>query len=206
MSKKIIIFDLDGVLIDSIINMKLSWAKVMLEYKIKKNFSDYSRYIGLPFETILKKLRIKKNLKEIEFLYNEVSLENINKILLYKGVSGILNFLKKKYKIAIVTSKNKKRTKIILKKLKLNINIVISPNIKFKGKPSPDSIFEVLKISNIKKKKQAIYVGDMKTDFLTAKNAGITYIQSNYGYSNFKHKYSINCINELPMLLDRIDF
>ena len=46
----------------------------------------------------------------------------------------------------------------------------------------------------------------MKTDFLTAKNAGITYVQSNYGYSNFKHKYSINSINELPMLLDRIDF
>ena len=112
MSKKIIIFDLDGVLINSLINMKLSWARVMLEYKIKKNFSDYSKYIGLPFKTILKKLRIKNNLKEIEFIYNEVSLENINKILLFKGVSRTLNFLKKNIKLQLLLQKIKKGQKL----------------------------------------------------------------------------------------------
>mgnify|MGYP006095332755 CR=1 FL=1 len=206
MSKKIIIFDLDGVLINSINNMKFSWGKVQSKHKVKKRFSDYSRYIGLPFRTILKKLKIKKDLKEIESTYNEASIKNINKIHLYNGATRTLNILKKKYKIAIVTSKNRKRTNMILKKKKLNINLVISPNKKLNGKPSADSILEVLKMSNIKKKKEAIYIGDMKTDFLTAKNAGITYIQSNYGYSKFKHKYSINSINQLPMLLNHINF
>ena len=63
MKKKIslILFDLDGVLINSKPNMKISWNKVRKKFNIKKNFSEYSKYIGYPFFKILNKLSIKKN-------------------------------------------------------------------------------------------------------------------------------------------------
>ena len=55
--KKLIIFDLDGVLFDSKKYMEISWKNVMKTYKIKKKFIQYFKFVGLPFETILKKFK-----------------------------------------------------------------------------------------------------------------------------------------------------
>ena len=57
--KKHFIFDLDGVLFNSIDNMKYSWNKVNEENKLNVSFSKYKKYIGFPFDTILNKLEIK---------------------------------------------------------------------------------------------------------------------------------------------------
>jgi phosphoglycolate phosphatase len=57
---KLIIFDLDGVLVDSRENMLLSWQKVQILFNIKIQFKSYFKNIGLPFGSILKKLGIKK--------------------------------------------------------------------------------------------------------------------------------------------------
>ena len=110
--KKLIIFDLDGVLFDSKKNMEISWKNVMKSFKIKKNFSQYSKFIGLPFEVILENLKISKNdFNGISKFYNKISLKNQNKIKLYNNVRYTLKRLKKeKFKIGIVTSKNNIRT------------------------------------------------------------------------------------------------
>ena len=47
--KKLILFDFDGVLFDSKKNMEISWQRVMQKFQIKKNFSHYEKFIGLPF-------------------------------------------------------------------------------------------------------------------------------------------------------------
>ena len=55
-----LIFDLDGVLIDSKNNMKNSWNSVRKELKVKQSFKKYFTHIGYPFEKILNKMGIKK--------------------------------------------------------------------------------------------------------------------------------------------------
>ena len=61
MKKKILIFDLDGVLIDSKENMFLSWKQVQEKHNLKQiKFYDYFKNIGRPFNDILKILGIKK--------------------------------------------------------------------------------------------------------------------------------------------------
>ena len=95
--KKLIIFDLDGVLFDSKKNMEISWKKVMKTYKIKKKFTQYFKFVGLPFEVILKNLKISKNdFSGISKFYNKISLKNQNKIKLYNNVRYTLSRLKKK--------------------------------------------------------------------------------------------------------------
>ena len=47
--KKIFIFDLDGVLINSKKNMENSWLVVRKNFLIKKTFKDYEKFIGLKF-------------------------------------------------------------------------------------------------------------------------------------------------------------
>ena len=63
MKKKLVIFDLDGVLIDSRENMKLSWNSLNKQFNLNLKFKRYLYYIGLPFEKILKNLGIKKHFK-----------------------------------------------------------------------------------------------------------------------------------------------
>ena len=63
MKKNLYIFDLDGVLIDSKENMKMSWNYVQKIF-LNQNFDAYFSQIGKPFPKILKDLKIKKKLRK----------------------------------------------------------------------------------------------------------------------------------------------
>jgi phosphoglycolate phosphatase len=197
--KKIYLFDLDGVLINSKKNMQVSWEAVNRKYDLKVSFKDYFKLIGMPFYVILRKLKIKPtNYEKISKEYNLNSIKNIKYIKLQNGVIKTLNILKKNGKIiGILTSKEKIRTKKILKKLKIKLNLVLCPQRNLIGKPNPKQINELSKKRKVQKN-QMVYIGDMNVDKLTAKNAKIDYIHAKYGYSKkIKSKYSIKNIEDI---------
>ena len=47
LKKNFYLFDLDGVLISSINNMKLSWGTVKKKFNLKNSFKEYSKYGAL---------------------------------------------------------------------------------------------------------------------------------------------------------------
>ena len=47
---KLILLDVDGVLIDSKLNMKMSWDKLKSDNYVKKPFSEYFKRIGTSFK------------------------------------------------------------------------------------------------------------------------------------------------------------
>ena len=208
MNKKLIIFDVDGVLFNSKENMSYSWKKVKSVHKVKPDFKNYFKLVGLPFNKILLKLNIKKNLKEIEKTYRNESLRLLRKNILYPGIKKTLRSLKIKYKLAIVTSKDKTRTKKLLKEFNLKFKVIIAPSKNLKGKPYPDQILKALKLSRIKNKKNAVYVGDTKIDYMAAKNSGINYVQAKYGFrtKRFSSKNNIEKFYLLPKVLDSFNF
>ena len=53
MKLKLIVFDLDGVLINSLPNMIYSWNKVRRKFKIDNQFTEFYKFIGLEFYEIL---------------------------------------------------------------------------------------------------------------------------------------------------------
>ena len=178
----LIIFDLDGVLIDSKKNMHLSWKKVQNLFNIKIKFKSYFKNIGLPFNQIIKKLGIKNKIDKVFYEYKKESIKNFSKIRLYSGVTSTLKNLKKNYKTAIVTSKDSYRTTIILNRFNINFfDQIVCFSKKFKGKPNPDQIVKVLKSLN-QKKNRAIYVGDMLVDYKAACAAGVEFVYAKYGY------------------------
>ena len=208
MNKRLIIFDIDGVLFNSKENMNYSWKKVKSVHKVKPDFKNYFKLVGLPFNKILFKLNIKKNLKEIEKTYSNESLRLLRKNILYPGVKKTLRRLRIKYKLAIVTSKDKTRTKKILKEFNLKFKVIISPSKNLKGKPYPDQILKALKLSRIKNKKNAVYVGDTKIDYMAAKNSGINYVHAKYGFQikGLPCKHNIEKFNLLPKVLNDFNF
>ena len=126
-------------------------------------------------------------------------MENINKIRVYPNVKKVLKNLKdKKYLIGILTSKDKKRSLKILKKFQLIhfFDFIECPNKILRGKPHPDHILKVLKNFSVQPK-NVTYVGDMYSDYLTAKRAKVNFICAKYGYGNVKKTNSIEKIDEL---------
>jgi len=196
--KKHFIFDLDGVLFNSIDNMKYSWNKVNKKNKLYISFSKYKKYIGFPFNSILNKLEIKENQKKIQNEYFLFSKKNINSIKLYPKVETVLKKLKKSgKKLSIVTSKKRSNVLILLKKLKITFDFVKTENKSLRGKPFPDLINYCIKKSNIEKK-YCLYVGDMPVDLLSAKNANIDFLHAKYGFdSKLKSNKSIYKFSQL---------
>lgn len=194
----LIIFDLDGVVIDSKKNMSYAWGEVKKKHQIKMGFKKYFQYIGYPFKEILKKMKIKKNHFDIQKTFSKGSLESLDRIRLYRNIRKILlSLIRKKVKIAILTSKDKKRTLKIIKKFNLPFKILACGEENIKGKPSPLQINNLIKMFKVKKSK-VVYVGDMKVDFLLTKNAKIDFIFANYGYGKkVKANFKINKPNDI---------
>lgn len=207
MKIKLIIFDLDGVLINSKNNMRLSWNKLTRENNIDTSFDEYFKNIGIPFKKILLKIGIKKNLDKYEKQYFQNSRIFNNKIVLYKRVKKILKYLQSKYKISIITSKKKKNTLFFKNKYfhDINFSLICCPSSKLRSKPFPDLFehtFKKLKIPP----SNSVYVGDTIHDLTAAKKAKTNFIFASYGYSNriLQTKFKIQNIENLKNVLKNI--
>tara|TARA_Y100000590_G_C15215413_1_gene824170 strand:+ start:7 stop:648 length:642 start_codon:yes stop_codon:yes gene_type:complete len=203
MKKKVLIFDIDGVLLDSKKNMQLSWKAVQKKFQLNNiKFLDYFSRIGQPFEQILIQLDIKKNFKEIKECYDRNSIINKKKVIFYKNIKKEIKFLHSlNYILCIVTSKDKKRTDLLISDLKKYFKIIQCPQKNLRGKPHPDQIINVIKKLK-EKKKECVYIGDTNIDFLSAKRAKIDFIFAEWGYGiNNNYKYSLKNIQELKTLL-----
>ena len=201
MNKKgLIIFDLDGVIINSENNMRLSWTKTTYKLKIKKSFNQYRKFVGLGFFEILKKLKIDKKKHQNTFkYYNSYSLKYVKKIKVFKGIKKELKNLEKHFYLALFTSKNKSRVSKILKRENLKFKKIITLNDVIKSKPNPEGLLKIIKNFNFKKK-DIYYLGDTYHDLLTAKRAGINYYHCNWGFVKIKQKNYINKVKNLSKI------
>ena len=203
MKRKLIIFDLDGVLINSLPNMKYSMQRTNKELKIKIDFNEYKKYLGLPFEKIMKKMGVKKNVLEIKKTYSYFSKKKIKEPKINKKTIKDLKILNIKYDFAIFTSKDKKRTTKILNKYNF-LKIIITADDVVEGKPSPEGIYKILKKARIKDKKNCIYVGDSIYDYQSSKKANIDYLHASWGYD--KNLNKIEKIKKITNLLQIKNF
>ncbi len=201
--KSFLMFDLDGVVFDSKKNMELAWNETSKKFRLNIAFSLYFKKIGMPFLKILESLGIKPN-KIIYKYFKEVSLKKINTIKPYKDVLNLFRFLKKKkIKFSIVTSKDFKRSKFLLKKFKIQPNSIHCPSIRFRGKPFPDQLLYSLKKNKITAS-DACFIGDTKIDFLAAKRANVTFVFAKYGYgkNNKQYKNQITNIKQIKKFIN----
>ena len=203
LGKKVLIFDLDGVIFDSKENMRLSWSAVQDKYNLQHiKFEHYFKHIGLPFSKILKNLSIKTNINKIKKCYDEQSIKTLHKIKYFENSLNTLKFLKeKKFILAIVTSKDIIRTEKFLKNNLKLFTFVECHNKHTRGKPYPDQINKIIKKINIDKK-DFVYIGDTNIDYMSAKNAKIDFIFAQWGYGhNYNYKYKCRSIQEMKNIL-----
>ena len=180
---KAVFFDFDGVLIDSIESMRVSWETVKTEFKISTPFESYSAHIGKPFNSILGELSIEPRLwKDISKLYSNTSSRNSHLVRLMPYALDTINWIiDRRIKTGLVTSKNQQRTYELIHKFDLQFDIVVTPELTPRGKPFPEPLLYASRKLNTDPK-SALFIGDMISDMEAAKAANLKYLHFNSGY------------------------
>lgn len=181
---KLILFDLDGVIIDSKRNMEISWSAVRATFELNVPFEDYFKLIGRPFNDIMAELGLSGQADKIKSVYDVASSCRVDLIDTYENCLDVVERIKKMgHRIGIVTSKDKTRTLEIIKRFNLLFDVVECPEAKGRGKPSPDPLFRAM-LKCQRDPSETLYIGDMDIDMEAAERAGIDYIHADWGYGN----------------------
>lgn len=208
----LIIFDLDGTLVDSqkdIIN-SVNYCLRKLGLKEKKP-ELIASYIGIGREHLVREAVGSVNKDKFDKAYS-IFREHYNKHLvdttvLYLGIKNVLDYFKNKKK-TVITNRGIESSKRVLKLLGV-INYfdkIIGGDDEECRKPSPKLIQYALKELGIKNER-AIMVGDMIFDIKAAKAAGVATCAVTYGIGKIediiraKPDYIIDHIEELKNII-----
>ena len=214
MKKQLIIFDLDGTLIDTLSDIEHIFNYVLIQNGYEeRSKSFYRKNIGNGFENLLRKCLPDNYNGDFDFLANSVRdryESHLNtKTIIFDGITTVLENLKKnKIKIAVISNK-------LHSLAERSVNTYFNPyEMKVVGaeggfprKPSPDSTFHVLQYFNCLSS-DALFVGDSTVDIKTAQNANISSVGVLWGNGtkkDFKKQNSDFIVEKPQEILDILD-
>ncbi|WAP67645.1 HAD family hydrolase [Jiella pelagia] len=190
--KSLVLFDLDGVIVDSRSNMEAAWTAVMRDTGVTVPFSAYFAEIGRPFQDIMARLGLAHDGRRIEATFRRTSSLLLGETPLFDGVEPMLAAAAASgVKLGIVTSKDSARTQLVLDRLDVHFMIVMTPEERMRGKPAPDHLLYAMAMCNIDPA-ETIFVGDMESDAEAARRAGVDYAHAEWGYGERPDHYSLS--------------
>ncbi|MBI3051890.1 HAD family hydrolase [Candidatus Woesearchaeota archaeon] len=169
-----IIFDLDGVIIDTKAIMVEAFTKSYVSITGKNNppVEKFLSMNGHCLKGILNELGLPE---EMYGLFRKISIEKSQEVTLLPGIKMLLEKMKNlKSRMYILTGKEFDRTDQILTHLKINdyFDFVIGGDMLSKSKPDPEGILRIATQFN-HRPHQLISVGDAPFDILASKNANV---------------------------------
>ncbi len=188
--KKLIIFDLDGTLLDTIEDIRVTLNSVLTEYNLKpltkeevvqKTGYGAKKLVELSVGDIDKDTFEKIYLEYAKRLKN-CNNENTN---LYGGLSDVLLKLKSDgYRLAVVSNKPDDAVKAVCNDKLTSYGFdFFMGNIEGAFNPKPDKSCVEYCLNKLGvKTKEAIYVGDSEVDVETFLNAGLDGIAVSWGF------------------------
>lgn len=215
MSLKLVIFDLDGTLIDSSIDITNAINYAIEPYgvplvTVKEAISLLGEGISRLMDKVIEKEGIKadRDLMIDRFL-DYYSTHLVDNTTVYPGVREMLAHLEA-YRKAIISNKRESLSVKIVEKLGLAIHfdVIVGSDTTNDRKPSPMPVRHVLSRLGISPA-EAVIVGDSSYDIEAGKSAGIKTIAVTYGYrppeSLQGADFIINRMAELAEILRRIE-
>lgn len=171
---KAIIFDLDGVLIDSTVNVKEAFISSCRQF-VSDPESVYLQYARHPGRSISDVLNLLNLPEDIENIFVKESLLHTDKVSLIEGIYSILRRLRNKgLSLAIATSKDRIRTEAILQHLQIGalFDCIYTASDVTRAKPHPEIVLETLSCLSVEAE-SALFVGDSINDIKAGKMAGV---------------------------------
>jgi len=174
---KLIIFDLDGTLVNAYpaIIKSFNYTMEALGYFHRKD-SVIRRAVGWGDKLLLKPFIKEKDLNRAVLIYrkhHKDSLVKYSKALPF--AVRLLVYLKKKgYKLAVASNRPDRFSRILIRHLGFNkyFNYVLCADKLKTAKPHPEILFRIIKRFHLSPA-QAVYVGDMSIDAQAGSRAGV---------------------------------
>lgn len=148
MKNKVIIFDMDGVLIDSEPAYLEMNKKLFTQFGIQMDDENYSALVGMPslpmWTMLKKKYNLKNEISEFLGLEKQRMSEVLDSDIINEPIKGIVHLLdhleKEQHKLCVASSSANDNINFVLRKLELKkyFDYVISGEDVINGKPEPD--------------------------------------------------------------------
>jgi phosphoglycolate phosphatase len=188
---RVILFDLDGTLIDST-EAILDGFRYVFERFNRKYPGDEAvkKLIGLPLDVMFKNLGIKENVWDYVDAYkNRYKIISKEKTVLLPKTKEAIKEAKKFAKLGIVTTKTGVYSKELLEHFGImdNFEVLIGREDVINPKPHPEPILKALHLMNANKE-NAFMIGDTCLDMVSAKRAGVRGIGVEFEYDKKLHE------------------
>jgi phosphoglycolate phosphatase-like HAD superfamily hydrolase len=215
--KKLIIFDYDGVIMDSFPEIYSAYKIICSELnkKIPKTAEEFRNIQGNNFVDLFNNLGIKTQKEQLlagELFFREIKKTNPK---IFIGIKKVLEELQKNYLLAVITSnyQNEVEQKLWDNSLRDYFSVVLG-KVDFDPKhfSKDESIEELVKKFGLQKN-EVLLIGDRLSDYLEGTKAGLKNILLvEYGWSDRineaenKIKYSVKSPLEILDAIKAINF
>ncbi|MGI5183691.1 HAD-IA family hydrolase [Dactylosporangium sp. CA-152071] len=177
-----VVFDLDGVLVDSFDVMREAFAVAYAEVvgAGPPPFEEYSRHMGRYFPDIMAMMGLPGAMEE-PFVRESYRLAH--RVRVYDGVPEMLGELRaNRIRLAVATGKSGSRARSLICILQLHdyFDAVVGSDEVPRPKPAPDIVLEALRRIDVAPE-AAMMVGDAPTDLASAQAAGVVAVAATWG-------------------------
>ena len=189
--KQLIIFDLDGTLLNTIADLANSTNYALSQLGINAHpLESFNTFVGNGIRKLFERalpvtVRTPEMVEKVRSLFiPHYDIHNIDKTTIYPGITELLTTLQDRgIKIAVASNKYQKASEKLMKHY--------FPNIQFCGilgqregipvKPDACIVNEILKIADAPAE-SVLYVGDSGVDMQTAKNGQVESVGVTWGF------------------------
>lgn len=178
-----VIFDMDGVLVDSMKYHIKSWKQAFEQFQLKTSEQELALYEGMQYMETISLISQNNGVvlpeKSKEQIYREKKriLSETYEIEMYDNIIEILEYLKKKQmKLAVVTGSNKEFAhNIIEHNFKDIFDVIITSSDTTQGKPHPEPFQKAISELNLNLD-EVLVVENAPLGVESAKQAGVRVI------------------------------
>ena len=188
---KIILFDLDGTIIDSTEAILESFGKAYSTFGVTvPDEEEIKSLIGLPLDVMFVNLGVEESeaMKYVQAYKEHYKTIHTEKTVLLPRAKEAIEFAHTMAKIGIVTTKTSEYSRILLEHFDLMqyVDVLIGREDVEHPKPDPEPVNKALRALDHRYGQVAYFVGDTESDMLAAEEAGIAGIGVLCGYMDKK--------------------
>lgn len=211
---KVVVFDLDGVLMDSIKWIGDAFKYALKEEGLKFNKKIYVTTSGQNLEEVYKRMvkvaHSNVDANKLVKLHREWQSKNFGEVKPFPNAKKSVRWASKNYTLAMWTGRGRKFAEKQLKKYGLEKYFkvkVYADDVKH-SKPHPEGLLKILRVLKTKPS-ETVLVGDAINDMIAGRAAKVIRVAALYGAAGNKLRgmapYYIKRIDELPKILSRIE-
>ena len=187
---KLFIFDLDGTLLNSLIDIAEAVNEVLTRFDLPTHpLEAYNYFVGKGIRVLAERAlphdfdqkKFPEFLAQVEAEYAQ---RQTRKTKPYEGILSMLHMLvEKNCKLAILSNKPDDFTQMVVKHFfaEVPFSVVLGAREEVPKKPDPDGVYEILESLSVAVS-EAAFIGDTATDMQTAKNANLFAIGVSWGF------------------------